>query len=51
LTSVPYDLIPVLIYNLREMDWVLPITTIGEEERRQFSAKVMDEIRQEYLKG
>ena len=51
LISVPYDLIPMLIYNLREMDWVLPITTIGEEERRQFSTKVMDEIRQEYLKG
>jgi uncharacterized protein (DUF169 family) len=49
--SVPYDLIPMLIENLQEMKWVLPITTMSEEERKQYSAKVMAEIRDEYLKG
>jgi uncharacterized protein (DUF169 family) len=51
LISVPYDLIPMLIDNLQDMDWVLPITTLNEEERKQFSARVMEEIRQEYNNG
>jgi uncharacterized protein (DUF169 family) len=51
LISVPYDLIPMLIDNLRDMDWVLPITTLNEEERQKFSIRVMEEIRQEYQNG
>ena len=51
LISVPYDLIPMLIDNLKEIDWVLPITTLSEAERKEYSAKVMDEIKQEYLNG
>jgi uncharacterized protein (DUF169 family) len=51
LISVPYDLIPMLIDNLLDMDWVLPITIINEEERKDFSTKVMEEIRQEYQNG
>jgi uncharacterized protein (DUF169 family) len=51
LISVPFDLIPMLIDNLQDMDWVLPITTMGEEERKQFSMRVMEEIRQEYENG
>jgi uncharacterized protein (DUF169 family) len=47
--SVPYDLIPMLVDNLKEMDWVLPITTLSEAERKEYSAKVMEEIKQEYL--
>jgi uncharacterized protein (DUF169 family) len=49
--SVPYDLIPMLIENLKEMEWVLPINKMSEKERGEFSAKVMNEIRQEYLNG
>ena len=49
LISVPYDLIPMLIDNLQEMEWVLPMTTLSEEERKEFSSKIMEEIRQEYL--
>jgi len=49
LISIPYDIIPMLIENLHEMDWVLPITTISEEERKKYSAKIMEEIRREYL--
>ena len=48
LISVPYDLLPMLVENLNSMDWLLPITTMSEEERREYSARVTDEIRQEY---
>ena len=51
LISVPYDLIPMLINNLDEMEWVLPMTVLTEEERIEYSSKIMDEIQQEYLKG
>jgi uncharacterized protein (DUF169 family) len=51
LISVPYDLIPMLIDNLHEMEWVLPITTLSEPERKEFSTKVMEEIRREYSNG
>lgn len=51
LITVPYDLIPVLLDNLSEMDWVLPISSVPDEEKGSFAAKVMDEIRQDYLKG
>jgi uncharacterized protein (DUF169 family) len=49
--SVPYDLIPMLIENLQTMEWVLPITTLSEEERPKFPGRVMEEIRREYLNG
>ena len=49
LISVPYDQIPMLIENLEQMDWVLPITTMNESQRTEYSAKIMDEIQQEYL--
>ena len=51
LISVPYDFIPLLIENLEEMEWVLPMTTLGEEERKELSTTIMEEIRQEYLNG
>ena len=51
LISVPYDLIPMLIANLKTMDWVLPITTLSDEERKKYSARVMEEIRNEYING
>lgn len=51
LISVPFDLIPMLLENLQEMQWVLPMTTLGEAERKEMSANIMEEIRQDYLKG
>lgn len=47
--SVPYDLIPMLIDNLQEMEWVLPITTLSEAERKEYSASIMEQIQREYL--
>jgi hypothetical protein len=51
LISVPYDLIPMLIHNLNEMEWILPMTRLSEEERMENASKIMDEIQQEYLKS
>jgi uncharacterized protein (DUF169 family) len=51
LISVPYDLVPMLIENLKEMEWVLPMTTLSEEDRKEFSARIMKEIQEEYQKG
>ncbi len=49
--SVPFDLIPMLLDNLREMEWVLPMTALGEAERGEFAARIMEEIQQEYRNG
>jgi uncharacterized protein (DUF169 family) len=51
LISIPYDLINMLIENLQEMEWVLPITLLSEEERKKYSARVMEEITKEYMNG
>ncbi|MBN2570474.1 MAG: DUF169 domain-containing protein [Deltaproteobacteria bacterium] len=51
LISIPFDRIPMLIENLKEMEWILPITTLNEEERGQYSMKVMEEINREYKNG
>lgn len=51
LISVPYDLTLMLLDNLAEMDWVLPMFTMAEEEKGPYAARIMGEIRQEYLSG
>jgi uncharacterized protein (DUF169 family) len=51
LITVPYDLIPMLIENLKEMEWVLSMTTLSEEDRKEFGAKIMEEIQEEYQNG
>jgi uncharacterized protein (DUF169 family) len=51
LISVPYDLIPLLLDNLKTMDWVMPISNLNDEERRKFADRVMGEIAQEYSNG
>ena len=51
LITVPYDHMLMLLDNLAEMDWVLPMFTLSEEEKKPFAEKIMGEIRQEYLNG
>ena len=51
LISIPYDILPMLIENLREMKWVLPMTTMGEEERKKFSTEIKEQIQREYQNG
>ncbi|UCD10052.1 MAG: DUF169 domain-containing protein [Dehalococcoidales bacterium] len=48
LISIPYDVIPMLLENLQEMEWVLPINRMSDKERSEYSVRVMSEIRQEY---
>lgn len=49
--SVPYDLINMLMDNLREMEWILPITSLSENERKEYSSRIMAEIKKEYQNG
>ncbi|MBN1459720.1 MAG: DUF169 domain-containing protein [Armatimonadetes bacterium] len=51
LISVPYDLTAMLLENLAEMNWELPMFTMTEDERGAFGAKLMEEIRREYAEG
>jgi uncharacterized protein (DUF169 family) len=51
LISIPYDVIPMLLENLQEMEWVLPITKMSDEERSEYAVNVMGEIKQEYENG
>jgi uncharacterized protein (DUF169 family) len=51
LISIPYDVIPMLLENLQEMEWALPITRMSNEDRSEYAVKVMSEIRQEYENG
>jgi uncharacterized protein (DUF169 family) len=51
LISVPYDIIPMLIENLQEMDWVLPMTTLNEAERKEAASKIIEQVQQEYTNG
>ncbi len=51
LISIPYDLTLMLLDNLAEMDWVLPMFTMADQEKRPFAAKIMEEISREYKNG
>ena len=49
--SVPYDSLPMLMENLNDMDWVLPIKTLDDVQRKEYSTRIMSEIKQEYQDG
>jgi len=51
LISVPYDQVPMLLHNLSEMDWTLPIDNLSDTGRKEYSARVNEEIMREYLNG
>jgi hypothetical protein len=48
LLSIPYDLLPMLIRNLQDMDWVLSLYTLTEEEKEGYFQKVIDGLKREY---
>ena len=48
LLSIPYDLLPMLIENLQDMEWVLPLYTLSEEEKKGYFQKVVDGLKREY---
>lgn len=46
--SIPHDLLPMIVENLQEMEWVLPAYTLSEDEKRVYFQKAVDALRQEY---
>jgi uncharacterized protein (DUF169 family) len=47
LMSIPWDLLPGLIINLRDMKWVPHSYTIGREEHKKKVKRIVDELKQE----
>jgi uncharacterized protein (DUF169 family) len=47
LISIPWDLLPSLVNNLKDMKWVLHSHTIGREEHKKKARRIVDELRQE----
>ncbi len=51
LISIPYDLLPMMIENLKDMDWVLPAYSVGENEIGEYFKNAAGEIWKEYENG
>ncbi|MCR4420559.1 MAG: DUF169 domain-containing protein [Clostridia bacterium] len=51
LISLPFDLIPMVLENLRNMEWVPRLYTLDEAARKQFAEELLTELREEYLRG
>jgi len=49
LISIPYDLLPMMIANLQDMEWVLPEFTEGRDEHSKRFKRLTEALRQEYL--
>jgi uncharacterized protein (DUF169 family) len=47
LLSIPYDRIPTITQNLREMTWALPAYTLGKDKFIQYEQNILKEITQE----
>jgi hypothetical protein len=47
LISIPYQWIPTITRNLREMEWVLPSYTDGREKFLEREKRVFEEAEQE----
>jgi uncharacterized protein (DUF169 family) len=48
LLSFPYDSLPMLIENLKDMEWVPPLHRLSEEEKLKQLQRTVDELRKEY---
>ena len=51
LISLPYDLLPMVVENLENMDWTLPIYKLPADQRVGHFEKVVDQLNQEYQNG
>ncbi|MGA7677887.1 MAG: DUF169 domain-containing protein [Dehalococcoidia bacterium] len=47
LISIPWDLLPGMINNLQDMNWVPHSYTIGREEHKKKAKKIVDALKQE----
>jgi hypothetical protein len=48
LISVPFDLLPALIDNLNDMQWVLPMFNATNEEIAEYQRKTVEDINRRY---
>jgi uncharacterized protein (DUF169 family) len=48
LFSFPYDKLPMLIENLKDMEWVPPLHRLSDEEKMGQLQRTVEELRQEY---
>jgi hypothetical protein len=48
LMSIPYDLLPGMMDNLKEMNWVPHSYTIGAEEHKKKVKRIVAELEQEF---
>jgi len=49
LISVPYDRLPALTANLREMKWALPAYSLSDDESKNYFKKASEEIMKRYM--
>jgi len=49
LISIPWDLLPSLITNLQDMNWVPHSYTIGREEHKRKVKRIVDALKQEFI--
>ena len=47
LISIPYNWIPTITQNLKEMKWVLPAYTLGREKFMQYEHRIIKELARE----
>jgi uncharacterized protein (DUF169 family) len=45
--SIPFDWTPVLIHNLKEMDWEMPAYEMGVKKFKEFEAKIIGDLVEE----
>ncbi len=48
LLSFPYDALPMLIENLKDMEWVPPLHRLSDEEKKDQLQRTVEELRKEY---
>ncbi len=48
LFSFPYDTLPMLIENLKDMEWVPPLHRMSEEEKKEQFQRTVEDLRKEY---
>ena len=48
LFSFPYDTLPMLIENLKDMEWVPPLHRLSEAEKKERLQRTFEELRKEY---
>jgi uncharacterized protein (DUF169 family) len=46
--SFPYDRLPMLIENLKDMEWIPPLHRLNEAEQKEQQQRTVEELRREY---